>query len=184
MRRHSSYRFVLLSVVVMTLTGASAASAQSPFEPGAVTLTPSIGFALDPDADVSLAVAGAVAYPISPSFVVEGELGHVFDLAPGDADVDSSLTTVHGSLLFLIDTEYLLMPYLAAGLGVGRFSYEVTGPPASIHTTEVGVNLGGGLAYPIRDGIWLRGDLRYFNHIDDVPAVWRFSAGVVLKAGE
>lgn len=187
MHRASEWRVVILLISALFAGGAGEAlaqSAQSPFEPGSVSITPSIGFALDPDADVSLAVAGGVAYPIGSWFAVEGELGHLFDLAPSDADVDSSLTTVHGSLLYLIRTPYVLTPYLAAGLGIGRFSLDTPSPSAPFRSTEVGVNLGGGVAYPLRDDIWLRGDVRYFNHIDDVPAAWRFNAGLVLRVGQ
>jgi opacity protein-like surface antigen len=144
-------------------------------------LSPAIGMALDSDADVSLTIAGAVGYPVTPIIAFEGELGHVFDMAPGDRDVDSSLTTVHGSVLYFFDTEYAATPYVAAGLGIGRFSHQVALPPASIESTEIGLNLGGGVTYPLRNSTWVRGDFRYFKHIDDIPSAWRFSASVVLQ---
>lgn len=175
---------LFLSVIVTSAMMASDAFAQSPFEPNQVAVTPAIGLALDPDADVSLSVFGGAAYPLGSSFVIEGELGHLFDLAPGDDDVDSSLTTVHGALMYLFNTEYLALPYVAAGFGVGNFSHEVRVPPASIQRTEVGINLGGGILYPFGDRLWVRGDLRYFKHIDDVPSIWRFTAGVTLGVGE
>jgi len=158
-----------------------AANAQSPLEPGTWILSPSIGIAIDSDADASLSVAAAAAYPLTTTFAVEGELGHLFDLAPDDPDVDSSLTTVHGTLLYFPNTEYVLQPYAAAGLGIGRFSHEVDAPPFSFKTTEIGFNLGGGLTYPMNDSVWFRGDVRFFKHIDDVPSAWRFSAGITLR---
>lgn len=156
------------------------ASAQSPLS-GGWFLSPAVGIAFDPDADVSLTVAAAVAYPVTPTVAVEGELGHVFDMASDDRDVDSSLTTVHGSLLYFFESDYVATPYLAAGLGVGRFSHQVRAPRASIEATELGFDLGGGVTYQLRSSTWFRGDFRYFKHIDDIPSAWRFSASVVLQ---
>jgi hypothetical protein len=171
----------LLFVCLAAVPGV--ALGQSPIASDTWLLTPSIGFALDPDADITLAAGVAAAYPITPTVAVEGELGHLFDLASDDAAVDSSLTTVHGALLYFFDTAYALAPYVAAGLGVGHFSHNVTFPPASIDSNEIGFNLGGGVTYPIDDAMWLRGDVRFFKHIDDVPSAWRFSAGVTLRLG-
>lgn len=176
---------VLLFMSVVLLAAPSAATAQSePFEPARAAVTPAVGLAFDPDADVSLSIAGAVAYPVAPAFVVEGELGHLFDMAPGDAGVDSSLTTVHASLLYVVQSEYLARPYLAGGLGIGRFSHELEVPQASIRSTEIGFNLGAGVMYPVAGDIWIRGDFRFFKHIDDVPSAWRFMGGIVLPLGD
>ena len=171
-----------LTALVLAATP-HAASAQPPLQPGTWLVSPAIALALDSDADPSLAVSGALAYPISSFFAVEGELAHVFDMAPDDADVDSKLTTVHGSVLYFFRTPYVLAPYLAGGLGVGKFSHEVTNPPASISGTELGFNLGGGVTYPLTAATWFRGDVRYFKHIDDVPSVWRFAAAVTIRLG-
>jgi len=157
------------------------ANAQSPLTPGTWILSPAIGIALDSDADTTLSVSVGAAYPLTQIFAVEGELGHLFDLAPDSPVVDSSLTTVHGSLLYFPETEYVLQPYFAAGLGVGRLSFDVDPGPGSFKSTEIGFNLGGGVTYPIDGNVWLRGDFRYFKHIDDVPSAWRFSAAVTLR---
>jgi opacity protein-like surface antigen len=74
-------------------------------------------------------------------------------------------------------------PYVAAGLGVGKFSHEVERPPASIESTELGFNLGAGLTYALTNRAWLRGDFRFFNHIDDTPSVWRVAGAVTLRIG-
>jgi opacity protein-like surface antigen len=177
-------RLLLTVLIVFLVSPVPDAQAQSPLAPDSWFVTPSIGMAFDSDADVSLSVAGAAAYPITGALAVEGELGHLFDLAPGDADVDSSLTTVHADLLYFFDSEFVAVPYIAGGLGVGRFSHEVTRPPASINQTEIGFNLGGGVTYLLGQRAWIRGDFRYFKHIDDVPSAWRFSAGVSLRVGE
>ena len=176
MRRH-------LVVLMCLAAWPGLASAQSPLATDTWILSPSIGLALNPDADASLSAAVAAAYPVTPIIAVEGELGHLFDMASDDANVDSSLTTVHGSLLYFLETGSAILPYLAAGLGVGRFSVEVDQPPFSDGTTEIGFNLGGGVTYPMADNVWLRGDFRYFKHIDEVPSAWRFSAAVTLQLG-
>ena len=173
---------VCLTALILAATPGTAV-AQPPLQPGTWLISPAIGLALDPDADPSLAIAGGLAYPITSFFAVEGELGHVFDMAPDDADVDSKLTTVHGSLLYFFRTPYVLTPYVTGGLGVGKFSHEVRNPPASISGTELGFNLGGGVTYPITGATWFRGDVRYFKHIDDVPTVWRFAAAVTIRVG-
>jgi opacity protein-like surface antigen len=56
-------------------------------------------------------------------------------------------------------------------------------PSFSDSTTELGFNLGGGVTYPMADNVWVRGDFRYFKHIDEVPSAWRFSIGVMLPLG-
>ena len=159
------------------------ASAQSPLALDTWTVTPFIGIALDPDADPSLALAGAVGFPLTEALALEGELGHVFDMAPDDSDIDSSLTTVHASLLAFFESNFVLTPYLAGGIGIGKFSHEVTAPPADIEGTEIGFNLGAGVTYQVDDPVWVRGDFRYFKHIDNVPSTWRFAIGVTVRVG-
>jgi opacity protein-like surface antigen len=159
------------------------AVAQAPSDRDRWIVSPALGLALDGDADPSLTLAAALGYTFTPALALEGELGHVFDMAPDDADVDSSLTTVHLSGLYFFDTEYAGTPYLAGGIGVGNFSHDVGQPPASIDATEIGFNLGAGITYPLSDRAWARGDFRYFKHIDDVPSVWRVMGAVTLALG-
>jgi hypothetical protein len=168
--------------IVLTLAALAPADAlaQSPYDPGEWLVSPALGIAFDADADVSPALAGAIGYPVTQSLIIEAELGHLFDLAPGDADVDSSLTTIHAAALYFFETEYVAAPYVAGGIGIGHFSHDVTTPRASISQTEIGVNLGGGVSYPIRDRVLARGDLRFFKHIDDVPSAWRLAAMVTF----
>ena len=173
-------RFVRTVFSILLTLAPAAALAQSPFEPGEWVVSPAIGFAFDGDADISPALAGAAGYPVMPSLIIEGELGHLFDLAPGDPDVDSSLTTVHAAVLYFFETDYVAAPYVAGGIGIGHFSHDVTNPPASISRTEIGINLGGGVTYPIRERVLARGDFRYFGHIDDVPSAWRLAASVTF----
>ena len=172
-----------LPLFVAFFLTATAARAQSPLAFDTWTVTPFIGIALDPDADPSLTLAGAVGFPLTEALAIEGELGHVFDMAPDDSDVDSSLTTVHASLLAFFETDFVLTPYVAGGIGIGKFSHEVTTPPADIEGTEIGFNLGAGVTYQVDDPVWVRGDFRYFKHIDNVPSSWRFAVGVTFRLG-
>jgi len=171
-----------IPVILLVITLPSLARAQSPVQPGAWTISPLLGVAFDNDGDASLALAGAVDYYVTPEFALEGELGHVFDTAPDDANVDASLTTAHASVLYIFDAA--LRPYVAAGIGAGHYSVEVTRPQATFETTEIGFNLGAGVIYPLDSRLGVRGDFRYFKHIDNVPSSWRLSGGVTLKLSE
>jgi opacity protein-like surface antigen len=171
-----------IPVILLVITLPSLARAQSPVQPGAWTISPLLGVAFDNDGDASLSLAGAVDYYVTPEFALEGELGHVFDTAPDDANVDASLTTAHASVLYIFDAA--LRPYVAAGIGAGHYSVEVTRPQATFDTTEIGFNLGAGVIYPLDSRLGVRGDFRYFKHIDNVPSSWRLSGGVTLKLSE
>jgi opacity protein-like surface antigen len=171
-----------IPVILLVITLPSLARAQSPVQPGAWTISPLLGVAFDNDGEASLSLAGAVDYYVTPEFALEGELGHVFDTAPDDANVDASLTTAHASVLYIFDAA--LRPYVAAGIGAGHYSVEVTRPQATFDTTEIGFNLGAGAIYPLDSRLGVRGDFRYFKHIDNVPSSWRLSGGVTLKLSE
>ena len=174
-------RIVQIVLAILILAPA-AAFGQSPPEESRWFLTPTAALAIDGDADPSLAIAGALAYTFTPRVALEGELGHVFDLAPGDEDVDSSLTTLHASLLYFFNTDYRVTLYGAAGLGIGKYSLDVgQREDEEIGSTEIGFNLGAGVTYPLSSSAWLRGDFRFFKHIDNLPSVWRFAGGVSLR---
>ena len=175
---------VILAAVLLTSLP-DAAHAQPPLQRDTWLLTGALGLGLDADGSPSLTLHGAAAFPLTPVLAIEGELGHVFDIAPGNVDVDSSLTTVHATALYFFNTSYVLTPYVAAGLGLGKYSIDVRTPPSSFDATEIGFNLGGGVTYPLKmwNATYFRGDFRYFKHIDDVPSVWRFSAGLAVRFG-
>ena len=178
-------RFRIVPVVIIATVLLAAlpepAQAQPPLQRDTWLLTGALGLGLDADADPSFTIHGAAAYPLTSQLAIEGELGYVFDVAPGNISVDASLTTVHATALYFFDTDYVLTPYLAAGIGAGKFSVDVT--PGSFSQTEIGFNLGGGVTYPLNGSTYFRGDFRYFKHIDDVPSVWRFSGGLTVRIG-
>jgi opacity protein-like surface antigen len=141
------------------------------------------GLAVDEDGDLSPAAGGAAAYAVTERIAAEGELAHAFDLAPADSADDSSVTTVHGSMLYFFTTPFTMTPYVAGGVGIAKLSQEVAGAPAA-GRTEIGFNAGGGVTYPFSDRVWARGDFRLFSHIDDVPLIWRFTGALTLRLGE
>jgi len=171
---------MILAAVLMTATP-DVASAQPPLQKDTWLVSGALGLAIDADGSGSLTIDGAAAYPLTRDLAVEGELGHVFDMAPGNVNVDSSLTTFHATALYFINTSYVLTPYLAAGIGAGKYSVESNSSKFS--TTEIGFNLGAGATYPIGKATYFRGDFRYFKHIDDVPSIWRFTGGIAVRIG-
>jgi len=177
-------RVALAPVVILAavlVTAPDVAHAQPPLQRDTWLLSGALGLALDADASPSLTLSGAAAFPLTSDLAIEGELGHVVDIAPGNAIVDSSLTTVHATVLYFVNTSYVLTPYFAAGLGLGKYSVEVG--DTSFGQTEVGFNLGAGVTYPLKRATYFRGDFRYFKHIDDVPSVWRFTGGITVRIG-
>lgn len=171
---------VILAAVLMT-AAPEVAHAQPPLQRDTWLLSGALGLAIDADANTSLAISGAAAYPLTSDLAIEGELGHVFDISPGNVDVDTSLTTFHATALYFINTSYVLTPYLAAGIGAGKYSVDF--PSSKFSTTELGFNLGAGVTYPIGKATYFRGDFRWFKHIDDVPSIWRFTGGIAVRVG-
>ena len=171
-----------IPAILLVIAFPSLAHAQSAVRAGAWTVSPLLGVAFDSDGDASLAIAGAVDYHVTPAFALEGELGHVFDTAPDNPNIDASLTTAHASVLYIFDVGF--RPYVAAGIGAGHYSVELQAPRENFDTTEIGFNLGAGVIYPLDNRLGVRGDFRYFRHIDNVPSSWRFSGGVTLKLSE
>jgi opacity protein-like surface antigen len=178
--RFGTVRLVMLAAFLIS-SFPTFAHAQAALQKGTWLASGGAGLALDSDANASFAVNVAAAFPLNAQLAVEGELGHVLDLAPDDANVDASMTTAHGNVLYLFNTSYVLSPYVTGGLGVGKFS--VNTPAGDGSRNEFGFNLGAGVFYPLSSGTSIRGDFRYFKHIDDLPSVWRFTGGVVVRIG-
>jgi hypothetical protein len=175
----------VIAALAALLAGAAADAHAQPAVPAGtwlVSAAAGLGFDDDADAeqDVSLTVAGAAGLAITAHLAVEAELAHLFDLAINDPDVAPSLTTAHGSLLYLFSSELQAAPYLAAGLGVGHYSLDAGDAGESITRTATGFNLGGGVILVHRSDVWLRADLRYFKHDQDVPSAWRMVVAVTL----
>ena len=103
---------MILAAVVLTSVP-DAAHAQPPLQRDTWLLSGALGLALDADANGSLTVHGAAAFPFTSELAVEGELGHVFDISPGNVGVDVSLTTVHGSVLYF--HQHAVRPHAVSG---------------------------------------------------------------------
>ena len=56
-------------------------------------------------------------------------------------------------------------------------------PAGDASATEFGINLGGGVLYPLAGGASIRGDFRYFKHIDNLPTLYRFTGGIAFRIG-
>jgi hypothetical protein len=178
--RFGTVRLVALAALLLS-SFPDIAGAQAPLQRGTWLASGAAGVAVDPDGNASFVVDVAAALPLNSQIALEGELGHVLDLAPDESTVDASVTTAHGNLLYLFNTSYVLTPYVTGGLGVGKFS--VNTPAGDASRNEFGFNLGAGVFYPLAGGASIRGDFRYFKHIDDLPSVWRFTGGIAVRIG-
>jgi OOP family OmpA-OmpF porin len=181
---HSSGRqrvlVVTLVLAAATLCGAATpARAQQLPAPGSFEVTPFLGFTFGSDQEgPSLTLGGAFAYNYTPQIAFEGELGILPDLE-GDTDaVDLSVTTFSGNLVYHFDTGTLYVPYATVGLGFGRQNLEIAGIDDG--STELAINIGGGVKTEVGERVTLRGDLRYFNINDETPNFWRVYGGVVF----
>ena len=57
-------------------------------------------------------------------------------------------------------------------------------PEANLEAAKnsFGGNIGAGF-FAGGQNLSIRGDVRYFKHIDNVPSTWRFAVGVTLRLG-
>ena len=90
---------VVILMTALLVSMPNAAHAQPPLQKDTWLLSGALGLAVDGDGNSSLTLAGAAAFPLTSQLAVEGELGHVFDISPDTPDVDTRVTTVHGSAL-------------------------------------------------------------------------------------
>ena len=158
---------------------------QSVAEPNTITVTPfvSVSFGMSEDWKSSLGVGFAVGYDLTKNLGFEFELGHVFDVAGNDENLDFDLTNISGNIIYHFDMPRLT-PYASLGIGWEYASPEVQDPeilalypPAS---TEIAWNFGGGIKYPINSRLLARADLRRFQVNDIAPDHWRFYGGITF----
>lgn len=184
-------RHVLRRLLVPALVGASAlilsplASAQSIAEPRTWTVTPflqtSAGIG-DPGPDNSGGIGVAVGYDLTHNLGFEGELSHLFDIA-GDTDlVDWPVTNVSGNVVYHFDVRRVT-PYATAGIGFERSDPGVDADLLDLFpdgSSEVTLNFGGGVKYPLTRRFIARGDLRRFHANDLAPDYWRIYGGLTF----
>ena len=173
---------LFLTIAAFTIAPAPA-RAQSIAEPDTWTVTPFLGFSFGEDAG-SLALGAAIAYDFTTNLGVEGEFGHLFDVAGDDANVDWSATTVTANAIYHFDVLHVT-PYATAGLGFERSSVDVINPDPLVlvvpSSTEVVWNFGGGAKYRLNNRWIVRADLRRFQANDVAPDFWRLYGGVTFR---
>jgi opacity protein-like surface antigen len=167
---------------------AASAGAQSLPEANTWTATPSLHTSVgwgDPAPQSSLGLGIAVSYDWTRNLGFEGDIGHLFDVAGDDANIDWSITTFSGNALYHFDTSHVT-PYATFGLGLERSGWELKNPDVlalyrDLSATEFTVNFGGGIKYALSDRWHLRADLRRFQANDIAPDFWRFYSGLTFK---
>ena len=183
MRSSVLYRFLVLAIISGVFSPSST-FAQSVAEPRTWTATPFLNgaFGSDPGGG-SLGLGGGVAYDFTSNFGVEGELGHLFDVAGDNHSIDWSVTTFTVNAVYHFDL-VRVTPYATAGLGMERSSIDVNDPdPLALvqpSSTEVAFNFGGGAKYKLSDLMTVRADLRRFQATDLAPDFWRLYGGLTF----
>jgi opacity protein-like surface antigen len=178
-----------MTVVVVGLGGVRAARAQSVAEARTWTVTPLLGTSIglgDPANNDSLAIGVAVGYDLTSNLGFEGEIGHLFDVADNTDALDWSITNFSANAIYHFDVRRIT-PYATFGLGLERSSVDVKDPDPLVlypgSATEIAVNFGGGVKYPIGRRMLARGDLRRFQANDLAPDYWRLYGGITFRVG-
>jgi OOP family OmpA-OmpF porin len=156
------------------------AVAQSIAQPRTWTVTPFLHTSLgigDPAPDDSIGLGVAVGYDLTYNLGFEGEISHLFDVAGDTNAVDWPISNFSANALYHFDVKHVT-PYVTFGLGVERSSPGVPDFDLSEGSSEVSVNFGGGVKYPITDRWVGRADLRRFQANDTAPDYWRLYGGV------
>lgn len=188
MSRH--WKRLVVLALVFAAAAATPAAAQSIAQPRTWTVTPFLGTSLgagvsdiDDLVDDSLGIGVAVGYDLTYNLGFEGEIGHLFDVAGRTDNIDWSVTTFSANGVYHFDVKRVT-PYATFGIGVERSSYDLkrTDPLALLidpSGTEIAINFGGGVKYPINDRWVARGDVRRFQANDIAPDFWRLYGGVL-----
>ena len=162
-------------LVTLLATGVLPAAAQSTNQDkAAVEFTPFVSLGSYP----SPRVGTAVAFRLTPTFSIEGEVGYRHDT---DGRLSAS-----ANLLYDLPQIGRLQPYLAAGAGLRRYataSQRSDGTLAVQGRTALAINAGGGLKVPVGDNWGVRTDARWFNGLGrDAGESWRLYNGVTIPA--
>lgn len=163
--------------VIVVASGVLPAAAQptDTADAAAVEVTPYVSFGSYP----SPRVGGAVAFRLTPTLSVEGEVGYRHDTA---GRLSSS-----ASLIYDLPRIGRFRPYLAVGAGVEEYATAVELPNGELGSngrTAFVVNAGGGLKVPVDDHWGIRTDARWFNGLGrDAGEHWRLYNGVTLNTG-
>lgn len=183
MRSSVLYRVLVLSISTGVFSSSSAL-AQSVAEPRTWTATPFLDVSFGTNAPGgSPGIGAGLGYDFTSNLGVEGEVGHQFDVAGDNHDIDWSVSTFSANVLYHFDVLHVT-PYATAGFGVERSSVDVKNPdPLALYqpsSTEVVWNFGGGAKYRLNDRMLVRADLRRFEATDLAPDFWRFYGGLTF----
>jgi opacity protein-like surface antigen len=181
-------RLVVTAMSVSTVALAiatPAARAQSIAQPRSWTVTPFLHTSADvsePAFDDSLGLGVAVGYDLTRNLGFEGEVTHLFDVAGDTDNIDWSISNFSANAIYHFDVKRVT-PYATLGIGFERSSYDLKAEDAlqldeDPSSTEVSVNFGGGVKYPINDRWTARGDVRRFQANDIAPDHWRVYGGL------
>lgn len=182
--RSSVLQRVLFLSIVTGVFSPSPTFAQSVAEPGTWTATPFLNVSFGTNApNGSLGLGVGVGYDLTSNLGFEGELGHLFDVAGDNDNIDWAVTTFTANVVYHFDV-VRVTPYATAGLGVERSSVDVKVPdPVALvqpSSTEIVWNVGGGAKYRLSDRILARADLRRFQANDLAPDFWRLYGGLTF----
>jgi opacity protein-like surface antigen len=183
MRSSVLYRVFVLSIITGVFSSSSA-FAQSVAEPRTWTATPFLNVSFGTNAPGgSPGIGAGVGYDFTANLGVEGEVGHQFDVAGDNHDIDWSVSTFSANVLYHFDVVHVT-PYATAGFGMERSSVDVKNPDPLVlvqpSSNEVVWNFGGGAKYKLNDRMLVRADLRRFEATDLAPDFWRVYGGLTF----
>jgi opacity protein-like surface antigen len=186
-------RFIRTGVVGAALLGGLAlipssveAQALSVAEPRTITVTPFLSgsFGTSNDLGSSLGAGFGIGYDLTRNLGFEFELGHVFDVAGDDDNLDWSLTNISANAIYHFDRVPRATPYATLGIGWERSNpdFDVPDPLALVvgSTNEIAWNIGAGVKVPVGERLLARGDLRRFQVNDLAPDHWRLYGGLTF----
>lgn len=180
------FRPLVAALVCVVAAGAAApARAQSIAEPRSWTVTPFIHTSAgigDPAPDDSIGIGVAVAYDLTYNLGFEGEISHLFDVAGDTNDIDWSVSNFSANAVYHFDVKRVT-PYATFGIGFERSSESLKNPDIlallpDFSSTEVAINFGGGVKYPLTTRWIARADVRRFQANDIAPDYWRVYGGL------
>jgi opacity protein-like surface antigen len=187
LKRDSKRSLVAVVMFLAACAATSEATAQSIAQPRSWTVTPflqtSVGVG-DPAPDDSGGIGVAVGYDWTYNLGFEAEISHLFDVEGSTDDIDWSITNFSLNAVYHFDVKRLT-PYATFGIGVERSSFDLKNPDPLVlvvdpSSTEVAINFGGGVKYPISSRWVARGDLRRFQANDIAPDYWRLYGGLTF----
>jgi opacity protein-like surface antigen len=100
----------------------------------------------------------------------ETEIGYARDFFGDSPDVASSLLTVMGNMM-LVPNLGPLRPYGLVGLGLMRTRVELDAESILAAENQVAWNVGAGAMVLFGEHVGLRGDIRYFHSLQELPVV-------------